>query len=425
MTTAGGGVVIGLLGAGVVYLLAKGKEKADQLAEMEQGPLEQPGPPEGQGRDGRPPRRGPPRAGMPAPGQPPPAPPTQIAPQPPPTYPWQGGASLPLPEPHHYPHGYPPRQAPGPRYGAPAYPPQRPPPPAYPAAYPPAPRAYPHAPPPPPAPVRHAGAPAAIPGPPWVRATQADVNRDGVSDWYVGLLNSVRRPGYSEERTIGGRHWKLMVVSAAAHPELTSRVRDVLGWVMHGPARPAPPPPSLAHGAYPPARSPYPAPPQVAYHQPPQVPYGGGSAFAPSSWPSPSGGAPPWQQPGQPPPQQPPPHPPPPHPHHHDHPHDNVPHPTMAFAAPAPGGTGDCQNWKPASDADVHQDGVATVYQSMLSLPETTPPRIEVHKGRTWKFQVVTPTSDPSFGFAPGVTKSVRGWICADAPRPDTSDPGY
>jgi hypothetical protein len=248
-----------------------------------------------------------------------------------------------------------------------------------------------------------------------VRATRADVDRDGVADWYVGLLNSVRRPGYSEERTIGGRRWKLMVVSAAAHPELTARVRDVLGWVMHGAARPAPPPPSPAHGAYPPApypsaphaRSPYPAYPG------PQVPYGGGSAFAPSSWPAPSGGAPSWQQAA--PSAQP----------HHDHPHDHAPHPPMSFAAPAPGGSGDCQNWKSATDADVHQDGVATVYQSMLSLPETTPPRIEVHKGRTWKFQVVTPTSDPSFGFAPGITKAVRGWICADAPRPDTSDPGY
>ena len=412
MTTAGGGVVIGLLGAGVVYLLAKGKEKSDQIAELEQG---QPG------REGRPPRRPSPRAGMPTP-------PTQDAPQPPPTYTWQDDASLPPLETgpaHHFPHGYPPRQAPGPRYGAPAYPPQRPAQPAYPApAYPPAMRSLPHAPPPSP-PVRRAGAPASIPGPPWVRATQADVNRDGVADWYVGLLNSVRRPGYSEERTVGGRRWKLMVVSAAAHPELTARARDVLGWVMHAGARPAPPAPSLAHGAYPsapypsapPTRGPYPAPPQVAYHQAPQVPYGGGSAFAPSSGPAPSGGPPPWQQqqPGQ----------PPPHEHHHGHPHDHAPQGSQAFVPPGTAATGDCQNWKPATDADVHQDGVATVFQSMLSLPETTPPRIEVHKGRTWKFQVVTPTSDPSFGFAPGVTKSVRGWICADAPRPDTGDPGY
>jgi hypothetical protein len=374
-TTAGGGVVIGLLGAGVVYLLAKGKEKADQLAELEQGPLEQPaqpGPPGREGHAGRPPRRGPP-------GAPPPAPTMQNTQQPPPG--------------QNFPHGHPLRQAP-----APAYPPQRPWSPASPPSYPSSQRPY------MPPPVRHAGgSPSRIPGPPWVRATQADVARDGASDWYASLLNAVLRPGYSEERTIGGRHWKFMVVSAAAHPELTSRVRDVIGWVIPGPSHPV-----QAHGAYPPApypsalhaRPPAPSPLPVAYHPAPQDPYG----------PAPSGGAPPWQPYAQ-------------QPHHHEHPHDQASHPAMNFAVPAPGG--DCQNWQPATDADVHQDGVASVYQSMLPLPETTPPRIEVHKGRTWKFQVVTPTSDPSFGFAPGVKKSVRGWICADAPRPDTSDPGY
>lgn len=361
MTTPGG-VVLGLLGVGVVYLVVKGKEKSDQLDAMDAVDQPQPGPP--------------PSRGLPQPSTAPGAPPSYGVPIGVPRSPF------PRPAPHF---GAPPPYAQPPylQPAQPAYPPA----PRYEQApaYPPPP-AYPHAPLPPPA---RQGVPQVGPEAPWVRATQQDVRRDGVTQWYLELLNSSHPAGYSEQRSVGGHRWKLTVVSAATHPQLTQRGRDVLGWILHGGGHPAPPAPH-PH-AYPPAPagSPYPPPPPNG--QAPHA-HADSSSFAPPSWQ-----------------------------HPHDPSHKHHPHPPVPSAGPAP--AGDCRSWHPATDADVHQDGVATVYQSMLSLPESSPARVEVHKGRVWKFQVVTPASDPSFGFAPGVTKSVRGWVCMDAPA--ASDPGY
>lgn len=371
MTTPSG-VAIGLLGAGVLYLLNRSKENKDELEALKKRPAAPPVAP-AESRH-----------------------PTEIAPEPAPEpYVYTPDPSVPPLETGPFPrHGAAPWH--GPAHASPAYPP--------------APAPYPQ----PQAPYPPRGAAHRVDGAPWVRATQADVSRDGTMSWYLELLNSSHPAGYTEQRTVGGRRWKLLIVSAATHPELTQHARDVLGWVLplHAVARPAPPrprPPMVAayphaappsqhpyaltppRGAQPPAYVapvPYPAPQQVpypAYGQP--APHGGGGA-PPPHWPA-------------------------------------AGHPgTHAHGAPAstPATTGSCTNWRPATDEDVHRDGVATVYHAMLSQPETTPARIEVHKGRTWKFQVVTPQSDPSFGFAPGVTKSVRGWVCADL---DPSDPGY
>ena len=146
--------------------------------------------------------------------------------------------------------------------------------------------------------------------------------------------------------------------------------------------RPAPPPMSPAH--YPP---PYPSPMAAPYPHAAPVPYPRAQPVAyPPLHPASPGGWP----------------------------------PAVRSAAAAPR---QCKNWRPATDADVHQDGAATMYHSMLSGSDKDAPRIAVLNGRTWKFQTVTPASDPSFGFAPGVVKSVRGWVCED--RAPSSDPGY
>jgi len=78
----------------------------------------------------------------------------------------------------------------------------------------------------------------------------------------------------------------------------------------------------------------------------------------------------------------------------------------------------ECSNWRTATAADVKRDGVLATYQSMLKQSESLPPRIEGHNGRLWKFQTVTPQSDPSFEFSPGISKDVRGWVCDGAPNP-------
>jgi hypothetical protein len=411
------GFVLGVLGAGVLYLLTK---KDDSKSEVKRPPRQV--------------RPAPTDTTAPAPG---PEAPVEVAPYEPPAYTFTPDGSLPplqAPESHpawgrHPVPTYPPAPPP---HAAHPYPPPYPPPHVAAPAYPPAP-SYP----PPPYPPRPRAPASDLP---WVRAVTADVNRDGVSGWYAELLHSSHPVGYSETRTIGDRVWKLTIVSSTTDPQATQFARDVIGWVVPAAAvhavarrRPAPPPPRPApqHAAYPPPAHPaYPAAhaaapavhapqhaayvPEVQYPPTPQTHYapapswpsapaaapGGASAFAPSGHD----------------------HPHVDHPMHADHP-QGAPHPSLAFAAP---GAGECKNWHPATDADVHKDGVASVYQSMLSLSETTPPKIEVHNGRTWKFQVVTPSSDPSFSFGHGVKKSVRGWICADAgPIADSSDPGY
>ena len=370
---SGSGIAIGLLGAGLMYLLAKGKEKSAELDALKKQ------------RQVTSPRRAAPSPQQTQVPSVPSVPATDIAPEPEPSYVWQPDGAVPPLQPgpawparHSYPypapHAYAPSRPPPPPQGfVPTYPPY-----PYPA---PPPRPYPSS------SMPHHGA-LAPPGAPWARATQDDVSRDRTTSWYLDLLNSAHPVGYSEQRVVNGRRWKLTIVSASTDPLLTLHGRDVIGWVLPPRARPAPPRMPAPH-AFPTALSvPYPLVAPVHYPAP--------AAWPPMPQAGPGGLAAP--------------------PRGHLH----APHPAVDFAAPRAPMEG-CTHWRPATDADVAKDGVASVYHAMLPLSASSEPRVENHNGRTWKFQVVTHDTDPSFVAQPG-GKAVRGWICMDAP---SADPGY
>jgi hypothetical protein len=64
-----------------------------------------------------------------------------------------------------------------------------------------------------------------------VAATNADVARDRTVSRYRALLS---RPVGTEVRELhNGRLWKLLVVGRATHPNLTTFVKDVRGWICH------------------------------------------------------------------------------------------------------------------------------------------------------------------------------------------------
>jgi len=188
-------------------------------------------------------------------------------------------------------------------------------------------------------------------------------------------------------------------------------------------AMPTAPPSADRQAAYPPPQA-TPAYPPQAYARHYRHPAAHGPAYPNAG---PYGGAPP--PPQYPPPQyqplqHPPPRPPPPYavqqgpftgPVASAAPGGQTSSFAQTRAAPPHRQPAPCKSWRPATNADVQQDGVLAYYQTMLSQSEALPARIEIHNGRAWKFQTVTPASDPTFGFGPGVTKAVRGWVCEDA----------
>jgi len=282
----------------------------------------------------------------------------------------------------------------------------------------------------------------------WRRATQDDVNRDGMLARYLDLMHSDRPIGSEVRVSQNGRLWKLVVVSHGTDPT-TSKPRDVRGFILmgapaavpsphppHGYPRPAPPsprpappqvqPPSAFHPSYPPTYPPSPHATMPAFPQHPGTyppPHGYAAPYPPqpvAHAPAPPGPLPSGlPTPGGHPPIQ----------HGPAYPTPAPGHPSLAFGAPAPvaaapgpavhGGapapTGECKNWVAATDADVKRDGVSTIYQSMLGMADRSEKAPEKHNGRWWKFKVVSKQSDPSFSFMPGATKAVRAWVCADS----------
>lgn len=304
----------------------------------------------------------------------------------------------------------------------------------------------------------------------WSRATQSDVNRDGMLARFKELLYSDKPVGSEVRIYQNGRWWKLKIVSRQTDPT-TTQDRDVRGWLLPAgtpppsaqppgrgrpaPGRPRPAPPGRAPGppgAPYPARPPYagpiphrpaPPPPHVAPYPgagypAPGAPHGyppppAHAAYPPHVAPAyPSPGYPPHGAPGYPQPLHPPhpglafagpspapygapPHAAPPHgappPHAAPAPHGGP------LPRPAPGTTAafTCRNWVRATDHDVARDGVVTIFQSMLGLPAGTDRPPEQHNGRWWKFRVVSKASDPQESLPPGKTKDVRGWVCQDS----------
>ena len=286
----------------------------------------------------------------------------------------------------------------------------------------------------------------------WARATQSDVNRDGMLARFKELLYSDKPVGSEVRIYQNGRWWKLKIVSRQTDPT-TTQDRDVRAWLLPpGTPSPAPQPPGRGPGRPGPGRS-RPAPPTG---RAPGSPGPSGPAYPahpPYAGPIPHRPAPPpprvapYPRAGYPPPAHaayPSPHapayPPPGYPPH-GAPGYPQPHPGLAFAGPAvppsygppphaapaphggplprpaPGPTAafTCRNWVRATDHDVARDGVATIYQSMLGLPAGTDRPAEQNNGRWWKFRVVSMATDPQESLPPGKTKDVRGWVCQDS----------
>lgn len=289
----------------------------------------------------------------------------------------------------------------------------------------------------------------------WARATQVDVNRDGMLARFKEFLYSDKPVGAEIRIYQNGRWWKLQIVSRQTNPT-TTMDRDVRAWLLPPgtpppaaqppsrragrpapptgrpapgrapayparppytgpiPHRPAPPPPRAAQypGAYPPPHAAPGYPPQHAAYPPHAYPPPGYPSHAAPGYPqpiypaqhappmafgaphaAPAYGAPPYGAPhGAPPP--------------HAAPPRRAPAATAAFR---------CTNWVRATDHDVARDGVAAIYHSMVNLPAGTERPPEQNNGRWWKFKVVSKATDPQETLSPGKTKDVRGWVCQDS----------